>query len=89
MNVDERSVCKGETIDFVVGGHDNFYHDDFLWAPIIRGEPNPVPGAGHDGRKVQEWNSLKDFAGPSVRPLKKWEQVAQVLLMSNELMFVD
>lgn len=89
MNVDERSVCKGETIDFVVGGHDNFYHDDFLWAPIIRGEPNPLPAAGHDGRKVQEWNSLKDFAGPSVRPLKKWEQVAQVLLMSNELMFVD
>lgn len=89
MNVDERSVRKGETIDFVVDGHENSDFDEFLWTPVIRGESNPPAGAGNDGGKVQEWSGSKDFAGPPVRPLKKWEQVAQVLLMSNELMFVD
>ena len=35
------------------------------------------------------WDSVSGFHGPLVPPLSRWEQLAQVLLMSNEFMFVD
>ena len=30
-----------------------------------------------------------DFHGPLTPPLTRWQELAQVLLMSNEFMFVD
>jgi hypothetical protein len=38
-----------------------------------------------------EWNAKQDFSGPKEipSPLNAWEKYAQVLLMSNELAFVD
>jgi len=42
---------------------------------------------------TREWNAKTDFSGPQKapekRPLTNWEKYAQVLLLSNELMFVD
>jgi mono/diheme cytochrome c family protein len=73
-------VKAGETIDFLVGcrGADN--SDTFLWAPVIHGE------------KTGEWDAKGQFAGPP-KPLppqlKPWEQYAQVLLETNEFVFVD
>jgi hypothetical protein len=37
------------------------------------------------------WSAAGEFAGPvgRQRPLSAWEKYAQVLLLSNELAFVD
>jgi len=41
----------------------------------------------------REWSAKTDFVGPQKpkekRPLTNWEKYAQVLLLANELMFVD
>jgi hypothetical protein len=38
-----------------------------------------------------EWSAANDFADATrgVKPLDAWQKYAQVLLMSNELVFVD
>ena len=38
-----------------------------------------------------EWSASGEFAGPpgKRRPMSAWEKLAQVLLASNELLFVD
>jgi hypothetical protein len=81
-------VRRGDTLDFVVDARTGPAHDSFKWAPIIRvvevtyGKPAP---------ERTEWNSQKDFDGPprDTRPLNAWEKYVQVLLLSNEFMFVD
>ncbi|MDX1980575.1 MAG: DUF1553 domain-containing protein, partial [Bryobacteraceae bacterium] len=70
------AVARGEIIDFIVDSRDDYESDSFTWAPVIR-------GGG------QTWDARTDFAGPATRPLNSWEQLAQVLLLTNELMYVD
>jgi len=77
-------VKKGETIDFVVSINRTLNNNDFTWSPVIKVE----------GKKKQDWNAKRDFAGPNggttvAKPLGAWEKYAQVLLMSDEMMFVD
>jgi hypothetical protein len=36
-----------------------------------------------------EWNAAAQFAGPLPKRLGPWEKYAQVLLESNEFVFVD
>jgi len=72
-------VKAGDTIDFLVGcgGSDN--SDSFTWTPVIRSDSG-------------EWDARAQFAGPPppLPPqLKPWEQFAQVLLETNEFVFVD
>jgi hypothetical protein len=77
MEPDE--VKKGETIDFVVSIAESLNNNDFAWAPVIK----EVGGKG-------VWDARRDFGGgPTVRPLTAWERYVQVLLMSDELVFVD
>jgi hypothetical protein len=72
-------VKKGETIDFVVSIAESLNNNDFAWAPVIK----DVGGTG-------VWDARRDFGGgPTVRPLTAWERYVQVLLMSDELVFVD
>ena len=78
-------VKKGDTIDFVVDHRPpSLDSDDFEWAPRIR---SIVP----DGKEAETWDAKAQFAGPPPRhePLTPWEMYAQVLLQSNELVFVD
>lgn len=89
MNVEGLTVGSGETIDFIVYGQANSDADDFVWAPVIRGHSTTVEEVRHEKERVLEWNTHKDFSGPITRPLDKWEQLAQVLLMSNEMVFLD
>lgn len=35
------------------------------------------------------WNSVDDFGGPQGEPLTRWQQLAHILLMTNEFMFID
>lgn len=88
MQVERLDVCRGETIDFVVDCHGSVEFDSFLWAPKITLNPSDdALAAGSTG----EWDARADFSGPAkvFPPLDAWEKYAQVLLLSNELMFVD
>lgn len=78
-NVARYEVKRGDVIDFVVDcrGGDSF--DSFTWAPIIR-QLEPAPST---------WNAAAEFPAPSPDRLSPWEEYAQVLLLTNEFMFVD
>ena len=78
LDVERVDVEPGETIDFVVDIRNGLNSDQYLWAPTIR---EVGPGTS--------WDARRDFAGPSTPPLAPVEQLAQVLLMANEFLFVD
>jgi hypothetical protein len=75
------AVQPGDTLDFVVDYHANLNSDQFLWAPTIT--------TTGDSEAVASWNAARDFAGRPPNLLAPWEQLAQLLLISNEMMFVD
>lgn len=79
--IERLEVKKGETIDFVVDSFTNLNSDSFTWAPRIK--------ALNENDK--NWAAKDDFSGPKelAMPLNAWEKFAQVILMSNELAFVD
>ncbi len=76
FNFESLSVSKGDVLDFVVNFHANLNNDQFLWSPEL---------------KIQDksWQAERDFAGKQPNYLNPWEQLAQVLLLSNELAFID
>ena len=60
----------------------------FGWAPVIR---FLADGKTKPGERMA-WNAADDFndAAHTIHPgLDAWQKYAQVLLMSNELVFVD
>jgi hypothetical protein len=79
-------VEAGDTVDFVVDFNANLNSDQFVW-PVeindIATKDAPIVG------QTTSWNSSRDFGGAPSHLLDPWEQLAQVLLMANELMFVD
>jgi len=81
---DRLEVEMGDQIDFVVDRLKTLEFDSFLWAPVIT-------ASGDSGSKPKKWSAQSDFQGPVEQPdlLGDWERLAQVLLMSNELAFVD
>jgi len=74
-------VKAGEAIDFVVDCRANHDFDSFTWAPTLRALD------GQPGRA--SWDARADFAGPPPEPLTPLEAYAQVLLLTNEFMYVD
>ncbi|HUR57217.1 MAG TPA: DUF1553 domain-containing protein, partial [Opitutaceae bacterium] len=83
-NLEGIEVKAGDTIDFMVDCMGTANADTYTWAPKI----TFTDGAGMGGRT---WDARKDFgnvAKPAV-PLTPWEELAQVLLLSNELAFID
>jgi hypothetical protein len=85
MNIGKTELKKGDTIDFAVDSHGSIDSDSFAWAPLITAL---TPGSGSP---PYTWNAKDDFSGPKEPfvPLNAWEKFAQVLLMSNELAFID
>jgi hypothetical protein len=79
-------VKKGDTIDFVVDKFGDLNSDSFTWAPSIE-----MFSAESQGPVTRQWSAKDDFSGPREipKPLDAWEKFAQVILMSNELVFVD
>jgi hypothetical protein len=75
------AVQQGETIDFITDCRTSQDFDTFNWAVTLR-----VAGENESG---QVWDSVEGFHGPLTVPLSRWQQLAQVLLMSNEFMFID
>jgi hypothetical protein len=78
----EFAVEAGDTIDFVTDCRAGIDNDTFGWAVTLRLKPAK-------GENLQVWDSISGFHGPIVAPLTRCEQLAQVILMSNEFMFVD
>ncbi len=83
-NVERVEVKRGDTIDFSVDLRKSVDSDSFTWAPKVR-------YLDASGGKGGAWNAKTDFGGPPKqhRVLTAWEKYAQVLLLSNELMFID
>jgi hypothetical protein len=83
--VESLEVKQGDTIDFVVDCGKGPDSDGFNWSPTIK------VIASSTGSLDQEWSAREDFSGPKepAKPLNSWEKYAQVLLMANELVFVD
>jgi hypothetical protein len=72
-------VRQGETIDLVVDCRGGTNHDSYSWSPeLVQVEPVAGP----------MWKSDKQFHGPVDLP-DAWELYAQVLLLTNEFVFVD
>ncbi|MDZ4861625.1 MAG: DUF1553 domain-containing protein [Candidatus Hydrogenedentes bacterium] len=84
---DGAKIEPGDTIDLIIGCKADDRGDQFRWHPRLYVKS---PNAGK--LLKQDWLSRFDFRGPPPEtpvPLTPWEQYAQVLLMSNEFMFVD
>ena len=81
LSVAALQVEANETVDFLVDIDQVLNNDQFLWSPVIS-TLNPARD------EAASWNAEKDFAGEPVHLLSPLEQLAQVLLISNERMFV-
>jgi hypothetical protein len=88
MNVDSLALQKGDTIDFVVDLNANLNSEQHLWSPSVRELPTQTSTSA-DSNRPTHWDARRDFSGPPPVRLTRLEQLAQVLLISNELMFVD
>lgn len=91
IDVAEVSVEAGDRIDFVVDYRDNLNNDQFLWAPVVELiEPLLAGDNGPSNHAtLVRWDAARDFAGPPRELLTPFEQLAQLLLISNEALFVD
>ncbi|MDB6131375.1 MAG: Protein of unknown function (DUF1553)/Protein of unknown function (DUF1549)/Planctomycete, partial [Verrucomicrobiales bacterium] len=78
-------VQKGDVLDFVVDPKESVAFDSYMWSPSLT-----LKGA-KEGTAKTVWNSESDFSGPVKKkvPLTRIEELAQVLLLTNELSFVD
>ncbi len=78
-SVESLEVKKGDTVDFLVECRGNDAFDSFEWLPVLHSPKG-------------EWSAEAGFSGPPPPrppPLTAWERYAQVLLASNEFIFVD
>jgi Protein of unknown function (DUF1553)/Protein of unknown function (DUF1549)/Planctomycete cytochrome C len=81
LNVDAISVQAGETIDFLCDIGDVLNSDQHEWRIKVISDIGPQP--------TVVWNSESDFTQTAAHQLTPLEQLAQVLLCSNEFFFVD
>jgi hypothetical protein len=79
LNADAMNLKAGETLDFVADIGNKLSYNQFLWKARIAAadEPEIV------------FDSERDFPLSPSAQLGPWEQLAQVLLASNEFSFVD
>ena len=90
VKLDRVEVKRGDVIDFVADCRQSVEFDSFHWSPMVKmiAESSAVSPDG-----TREWNAKSDFIGPTKpvekRTLSPWEKYAQVILLANELMFVD
>ena len=78
-------IQEGQMLDFIVDIREVLNTDQYLWRVVI--EESQADGTKTDGATL--WDSQKDFDGPLPQRLDAWEQLAQVLLISNEAMFIQ
>ncbi|MEZ6128419.1 MAG: PSD1 and planctomycete cytochrome C domain-containing protein [Planctomycetaceae bacterium] len=82
LNVETLSVSAGDVVDFVVDIHEQLNSDQFLWKIAITDVDMTV-------KDHSEWDSEADFTRNTAATLSPWEQLAHLLLCTNEFLFVD
>jgi len=87
LNLDAISFQAGDTLDFIVDIGNGLNSDQFLWAPKITSSAQLTTGSGGDLNHT--WDANRDFSVQPKSQLNAWEQLVQVLMLSNEFMFVD
>jgi len=85
LNLDAMPMSAGDTLDFIVDIRDGLNSDQFLWAPKVTN----VASTGAGGDNATAWDAQKDFTGPAITPLNRWQQLAQALMLANEFVFLD
>ncbi len=80
-NIDAIQVQPGDTLDFVVDIGKILNSDQYQWMITLT--------ARQPGNKPLVWDSRKDFPAAQTNRLTPWEQLAHVLICSNEFLFVD
>jgi len=92
-NKNDITVKRGDMIDFVVTQKKYIYQDNFKWNPIIKvtEEVAQALAQNNDAKAITQWTASEEFEGESfkAKPLTHWEKYVQVILLSNELAFVD
>jgi hypothetical protein len=91
LDVDSVTLEAGDTIDFAVDFNADLNSDQYRWKATIEEVAAPAADApaGVNPTGATTWDSARDFTNNSPQYLDPWQQLAQVLLLSNELMFVD
>ena len=82
LDIESLRVHKGDTLDFVVDIDEVLNNDQFLWRIEIEDLENM-------NQKHSKWDSKSDFTRTTRNQLLPWEQLAHVLLCTNEFMFVE
>jgi hypothetical protein len=77
----------GDTLDFIVDIADGLNSDQFLWSAKVLPSTYTTGSGGDTPNEV--WDAEQDFSAQPKSQLNAWEQLAQVLMLSNEFMFVD
>ena len=88
LNLDAIAFQTGDTFDFIVDIGNGLNSDQFLWPPKITPSVTAITGAGGDSPS-DAWDARQDFSAQPKSQLNAWEQLVQVLMLSNEFMFVD
>lgn len=98
-NLKSLTVEKGDTIDFVVDSIGGGSYDSYQWNPLIVPTKVTPTIAGRTA-----WSPKRDFPKPPAKPNKveveknmtsapdqfgPWEQLVQVLMMSNEFVNIE
>jgi hypothetical protein len=86
LDVDGLAVEPGDVVDFVVDLGAGLNSDMFVWIPAIQ---QTVTAAAPDAELATSWNAEYDFPGLRPETLSPLELLVQLLLISNEVMFVD
>lgn len=90
FDFDRVDVQVGDTIDFVAELHGSLSYEDLDWVPEIVWGPTVSASDGKSVEpNVQRWNGEADFPRSLQASLRPLEQLAQVLMISNEALFVD
>jgi hypothetical protein len=87
--LDRIELRRGDTLDFLVESASPKAAASFTWTPTVGLVDRD---AAEQAQERYEWHSQSEFAGPPPPPLKgisPWEKYAQVMLLSNELVFVN
>ena len=86
-NKNDIEVKRGDMIDFIVTRKKHIYQDNFKWNPVIKATDENSASA----KAITQWTASEEFEGENfkAKPLTHWEKYVQVMLLSNELAFVD
>lgn len=86
LDLDSLTLDQGDTLDFIVDIGGGLNNDQFLWAPRLILQSST--GSGGDAMGMT-WDAKEDFTGVGISRLTPWQQLVQVLLLTNEFLFID